>query len=399
MSYGKNQLMRSSQLNPISLIARVRQFSHFLIAAGVLAMGLFQLGSLWNDLRVSGLSIETLQNLSSTLVSGLLSGAHRTVSGVFLVINSIGLALRSRLAWVVVSLLMVINIVLWLTASGTHFAFGLLELLLLAALYVFRAQFNHTSVAAASIFSVGSLVLVTVYGVLGSLMMGTEFSQPITDLGTAFYFTIVTMSTVGYGDIYPTTSGSRLYVISLIILGLTVFATAVSTVLLPFLQNRVHNFLVGKERTMKMSGHYVIASRSNLALNTYRELCERGKRVIFIVETKDDDIPSDAHVVIGNPTDIDTLKGASGETAEAIMALGEDDATNAFVVLAAKELDGTAKTVVAVNNTRNLEKVRRVQPDIVIAPTILGGELLAMAVTGEEVSDKNLVDRLINTHR
>ncbi|MXP29640.1 voltage-gated potassium channel [Porphyrobacter algicida] len=391
--------MQLSLLNPIRLTTRFRQYSHLLIAAGVLVMGFIQLGSLWNDLRTSGLSIAGLQNLSSILVSGLLSGAHRTVSGVFMVIMSIGLALRSRLAWVVVTLLMAINIAFWLAASDTHFLLGLLELVLLAALYLFRAQFNHTSVAAASIFSVGSLVLVTAYGVLGSLMMGTQFSKPIADLGTAFYFTIVTMSTVGYGDIYPTTPGARLYVISLIILGLTVFATAVSTVLLPFLQNRVHNFLVGKERTMKMSGHYIIVSRSNLALNTCRELHQRGKSVIFILDTKGDDIPDEADVVIGNPTDIDTLKDASGATAEAIMALGEDDATNAFVVLAAKELDGTARTVVAVNNTRNLEKVRRVQPDIVFAPTILGSELLAMALTGEEVSDKNLVDRLINTQK
>ncbi|WP_417309179.1 NAD-binding protein [Devosia sp.] len=377
----------------------MRRYAHFLIAAGVLAMGLIQLGSLWNDLRVNDLSIATLRNLPDLLISGLLSGAHRTVSGVFLVIMSIGLALRSRLAFVVVTLLMVINIGLWLAASMTDIGLGLLQLVLLAALFVFRAQFTHTSVAAASIFSVGSLVLVTAYGVLGSLMMGTQFSQPISDLGTAFYFAIVTMSTVGYGDIYPTTPNARLYVISLIILGLTVFATAVSTVLLPFLQNRVHNFLVGKERTMKMSGHYIIASRSNLALNTYRELHDRGKSVVFILETKSEDMPDGADVVVGNPTDIDTLKGASGATAEAIMALGEDDATNAFVVLAAKELGGTAKTVVAVNNTRNMEKVRRVQPDIVFAPTILGGELLAMALTGEQVSDKNFVDRLLNSQQ
>lgn len=388
-----------SHLNPVTLFTRSRQFSHVLIAAGVLAMGLTQLGSVWTDLRGADVSLATIQNLSTTIFSGLLSGAHRMVSGVFMVIMSVGLALRSRLAWVVVTLLMIGNIIVWLTSSDTHLLLGLLELVLLAALTIFRAQFSHTSIAAASIFSVGSLVLVTAYGVLGSLMMGGEFSQPVTDLETAFYFTIVTMSTVGYGDIYPTTPSARLYVISLIILGLTVFTTAVSTVLLPFLQKRLQNFLNGKERTMKMSGHYVIASRSTLALNTCRELQDRGKSVIFIVDSKGDDIPEDAEVVTGNATDLDALKAASGETAEAIMALGEDDASNAFVVLAAKELGGTARTVVAVNNTHNLKKVRRVQPDMVIAPTILGSELLAMALTGEEVSNTDLVDRLMETGR
>ena len=389
--------MRLAQSDPMTMVTRFRELSHFLIAAVVLVVGLIQLGSLWQELRTSGFSVSVLQNLPRVIESGLLSGGNRIVSGVFMVIMAPGLAMRSRLAWVVVTLLTGANIVLWLSFSHTHFLLGMVQVALLAALYLFRGQFNHTSIAAASIFSVGSLILVLAYGVVGSLIMGTQFSDPIADLGTAFYFTIVTMSTVGYGDIYPTTADARLYVVSLILLGLTVFAAAISTVLLPFLQSRLHNFLAGKERAMKMSGHYVITSHSNLALNTAKELRERGKSVIFIVESKSDDIPDDAQVVTGNPTDIDTLKDASGKTAEAIMALGEDDATNAFVVLAAKELGGTPRTVVAVNNTKNLAKVRRVGPDVVIAPTILGGELLAMAMTGEEISDRSLVDRLINT--
>ena len=389
--------MHLEHLKPMTAFSRLRELSHFLIAAAVLAMGIFQLGSLWAELRTGGFTLDTLQKLPQIVESGLVSGGNRMVSGVFMVIMAPGLALRSRLAWVVVTMLVVIDIALWLTVSHTHFLFGSLELVLLAALYLFRAQFSHTSIAAASIFSTGSLFLVIAYGVLGSLIMGSQFSTPITDIGTAFYFTIVTMSTVGYGDIYPTSADARLYVISLIILGLTVFTAAISTVLLPFLQSRLHDFLAGKERAMKMSGHYVITSRSNLALNTCRELHERGESVIFIVDTAGEDLPGDAQVVTGNPTDIDTLKHASGKTAKAIMALGEDDATNAFVVLAAKELEGSAQTVVAVNNTKNLAKVQRVQPDMVIAPTILGGELLAMALTGEDVSDQSLINRLIKT--
>ncbi|MWV29131.1 NAD-binding protein [Aurantiacibacter rhizosphaerae] len=390
--------MHLVKLKPMTAFARIREFSHLFIAAGVLVMGLVQLGSLWAELRTGGFTVDTLQKLPQLIETSLISGGNRMVSGVFMVIMAPGLAMRSRLAWVVVTLLTIIDIALWLSVSHTHFVFGALQIALLAALYLFRAQFSHTSIAAASIFSTGSLFLVVAYGVLGSLFMGSQFSTPINDLGTAFYFTIVTMSTVGYGDIYPTTPDARLYVISLILLGLTVFTAAISTVLLPFLQKRLQNFLAGKERAMKMSGHYVITSRSNLALNTCRELQERGESVMFIVETPGDDLPDDAQVVTGNPTDIETLKHASGKTARAIMALGEDDATNAFVVLAAKELQGSAQTVVAVNNTKNLAKVQRVQPDMVIAPTILGGELLAMALTGEEVSDQSLVDRLINPH-
>ena len=71
-----------------------------------------------------------------------------------------------------------------------------------------------------------------------------------------------------------------------------------------------------------------------------------------------------------------------------------DDSENAFIVLAAKELGGTARTVAAVKNSKNLTRVRRVGPDLIIAPDVLGGELLAMALSGEEVSSEKILNNL-----
>ncbi|MDA8115703.1 MAG: voltage-gated potassium channel, partial [Acidithiobacillus sp.] len=58
-----------------------------------------------------------------------------------------------------------------------------------------------------------------------------------------------------------------------------------------------------------------------------------------------------------------------------------------------KEMEGSAKTVAAVNDSKNLGRVRRVQPDMIIAPQVLGGELLAMALNGEQL-DSNAVMKM-----
>ena len=50
-----------------------------------------------------------------------------------------------------------------------------------------------------------------------------------------------------------------------------------------------------------------------------------------------------------------------------------------------------------VNDARNLDRVKRVGPDVVIAPTILGSELLAMAVTGEDASNSDVIARLLQS--
>ena len=70
-----------------------------------------------------------------------------------------------------------------------------------------------------------------------------------------------------------------------------------------------------------------------------------------------------------------------------------DDSDNAFIVLAVKELKGRAKTVVAINDSKHMERIKLVQADVVIAPEVLGGELLAMALTGETITGEFVLDR------
>ncbi|MGH8163204.1 MAG: NAD-binding protein, partial [Rhodanobacteraceae bacterium] len=80
--------------------------------------------------------------------------------------------------------------------------------------------------------------------------------------------------------------------------------------------------------------------------------------------------------------------------AQAVLAMLDDDSENAFLVLAVKELAGAARTVAAVNDAHHLARVKLVQPDVVIAPQILGGELAAMILSGEEVTADFVMKRV-----
>ncbi|MCY1546739.1 Voltage-gated potassium channel Kch [compost metagenome] len=77
-----------------------------------------------------------------------------------------------------------------------------------------------------------------------------------------------------------------------------------------------------------------------------------------------------------------------------MLALRDDDAENAFIVLAAKEATGDAgaKTVALVNTSKHLEKIRRVQPDLVFSVQLLGAELLARTISGEPMDSQTITD-------
>jgi voltage-gated potassium channel len=105
-----------------------------------------------------------------------------------------------------------------------------------------------------------------------------------------------------------------------------------------------------------------------------------------------------ADVVVGDGSNLEVLRRAGAEKAKAVLALSADDSENAFVVLATKELGGEARTVAAVNDSKNISRVRMVQPDMMIAPQVLGGELLAMALAGETGGSQELMDRFLRVH-
>jgi voltage-gated potassium channel len=96
---------------------------------------------------------------------------------------------------------------------------------------------------------VAALLLLIAYGTMGGLLLGPGFSPPIASLQQALYFTVETMSTVGYGDILPKSDDARLFVISLIVLGLSVFATSLTAVAGPLVQSRLSRIITpGKKR-------------------------------------------------------------------------------------------------------------------------------------------------------
>ena len=146
---------------------------------------------------------------------------------------------------------------------------------------------------------------------------------------------------------------------------------------------------------MKRVNHFIIIGSGPLARNTARELLSRDKSVVMIV---DDEAAGygDAEIVVGDATDLDVLRRAGAETANSILALSEDDAENAFVILALRELHTDAKKVAAVSSRKNLERVRRVQPDMILAPNVFGGEVLAMALTEEKLDGDTLFKRFLD---
>lgn len=299
-----------------------------------------------------------------------------------------GLLWRSRLAWIMALLLAFTGAASLVPGSdaGSHLLLAYYVALLLALFVAYR-QFDRNSVAASTLFAVTSVVMLLMYATFGAYYLGAQFKPAITDLVSAVYFAMVTMSTVGYGDITPQTAEARLFSVSVIILGVAVFATSLTAVIAPMVSNSLQRIVNRKERHMKRENHFVVIGAGALALNTASELTRRGHAVTRVVrEAPAAGLPRQTDMVVGEPSNADTLREAGVQHAEAVLAMTADDSENAFIILAVHDLGGQARTVAAVNDATHLSRIKLAQPDVVIAPQVLGGELTAMLLSGEAIT-------------
>ncbi|MGH8012560.1 MAG: ion channel, partial [Candidatus Binataceae bacterium] len=239
--------------------------------------------------------------------------------GVAMLVMAVGLIFRSRFVWI---------IALMLTALSASIAIELpqvtiplleyYDVVLLIALLLAHSAFDRSSLAAGTLFALTSSLLLLIYATFGSYYLGADFSPHISDLVTAVYYAIVTMSTVGYGDITPKTPEARMFAVSVIFLGIAVFATSISAIIAPMVSGSLNRVISRGSKRMKRSNHFVIVGMTALAYNTYRELKRRNQSVTLVVhqappegELENDDI------VIGDAGSLDVLRKADADQAQA----------------------------------------------------------------------------------
>jgi voltage-gated potassium channel len=377
-------------------------FPHFPLTLAVGLVGLSQLlpslGGLEQFATVPTVYLDNLQNLGASYNSLAIRGVPTGLIGGLLIVMSVGLLFRSRLAWTLV-LLMTMAVVVLQTLPDNVFhpwLFGF-DSGLLIALLLSRREFQRSSLATATLFALVGMLVALGYGVMGAYIFGAQFVPPIRDFGTAFYYTVTTMSTVGYGDIIPHTPEARWFAVSLIIFGLVVFATSLTALVGPLMNQYLLTLLQPRKKQMNRKEHIVVIGDTPLARNTIKAMTERGLHVTAIwMERPSEGSESPVDLIIGDGADTDILRSADVSTARAVLALGEDDSDNAFVVLATKEVNERVQTVVSVSDAHNLSRVRRVHPDVILALPLLGSELLAMALSGEKIDADALVAQIFN---
>jgi voltage-gated potassium channel len=313
-----------------------------------------------------------------------LGNVAQIVLGVVLVGVGIALLWRLAAAWAFAVLLLLITVALNLAQEKWGLSLFLCAFMLLALL-IFRRHFTRQTVLANFFFYLISILVILAYGVFGTYLLGKSFHPPVHDLISALYFTIITLATVGFGDIVPASPEARLFTISLILVGLSVFATVIISALGPAVSRELDRLFRPKREKMKPKNHVILTGGGAIACNTALELLARGIPFVHILSQACESPLPEEVVIQGNPSEDTTLREAGIDTARLIIAGLDDDGENAFISLAAKDLNPKVHVLAVASSQKSIRRLQLAGAEIVFAPAAVGSRLLANLVEGQEL--------------
>jgi voltage-gated potassium channel len=209
----------------------------------------------------------------------------------------------------------------------------------------------------------------------------------------ALYMTVITLSTVGFGETRALSSSGRVFTIVLIVLGVSTVAYALSSI-----GEYILNVRVGprvRERRMmraisKLENHFIICGFGRVGRSAYESLKEaKGEIVIIEKDNEQAEMPLalGLTVVIGDATIDETLKQAGIEKARGLMVCSGNDSDNLFIVLSARSLNPNLFIVARSVNAENENKMRRAGADRVVSPYKIGGRHMANLLSRPHVTD------------
>ncbi|SEH16595.1 voltage-gated potassium channel [Natronorubrum sediminis] len=317
----------------------------------------------------------------------------------FLMVGS-ALALRRglRAGWYATLILLPVTAIQGVLQVSRYSApLVVLSLAAIPFLLITRDRFDKTiSLTTTQLAAGGALVGVQAYGTAGAYALREDFDG-VENILDAFYFTLITSSTVGYGDIGPQTPEAILFTMSVVVLGVASFGIAIGALVGPAIQARISKTLgkMSDSQLELLEDHLLVLGYGKLTEPIVDELAGSGRK--FVVVTNDRDAASelserDIPVVTGDPSDEKPLQRAKIGRSNAIVVATNHDAQDALTILTARQFAPETRIVAAATDSENSEKLERAGADTVISPTVLGGHLLVRSALGSD--DTELIDRL-----
>lgn len=209
----------------------------------------------------------------------------------------------------------------------------------------------------------------------------------------SLYASAQTLTTVGFGDVVPHTVAGRVFATVFMLAGVGIVLYALTSTVQSIVQSEMLLTFGQLRHSLKMSklrDHFIICGAGRVGSHLIRGL--KGTEARFIViesdRTKVEELLDQGIAVLMRDATLEeSLREAGVEHARGLASCLPDDADNVYVVLTARDLNPDLHIVARAAAEQAESKLIRAGANRVVAPTIIGGHRMAMALTKPAVGD------------
>ena len=234
-------------------------------------------------------------------------------------------------------------------------------------------------------YAAGLLLALTVLGTGGFYLAGGDQAN----FSDALYMTLITITTVGYGEVVPIDGiVERLFAGLIALAGFGAVTFLFTSLTVFFLESDLDYTLRRRrmeKQVQKLQGHYIICGFGRVGRNVARELSNTNRHFVAIdmdesaLEAQRERHPRLIYLV-GDASDDDLLQSAGIDRAQGVFAVTGDDSRNLMIVFTAKQLNPNIRIVARCHEVRNAEKLHKAGADSVISPDFTGGMRIASSM-------------------
>jgi len=230
-----------------------------------------------------------------------------------------------------------------------------------------------------------------------------EVGGNIVTFFDAIYWSLITLTTVGYGDITPLTTEGRVITMILVICGLAVIAFITSVIVSAFNEKMVelrenhvfaeieknsgmHTILCGYGRMGTVVAEYLATDKAHFVIiESDPENAAKAKRAGYLV-------------IEGSAENSELLKNSGVlNQAERILCLTGSDVINVYITLTARYLNPEIQIISRANHEDSVRKLKQAGADHTVVPFKIAG-LIAVEFIGQPVAFEAIHDILSGKH-
>jgi voltage-gated potassium channel len=236
------------------------------------------------------------------------------------------------------------------------------------------------------IFIAGLLATAILIGTLGFYFIE---DWPLFD---SFYMTLMTLTTVGFGEVHPLSFEGRVFASFVMLAGVTTVFVSIAILGETLLRLEMTDYFGRKRRDRMLkdiSGHYIVCGAGRVGRSVIQELLRSDATVVMIdnsVERARWATDKGIITMVGDATKDEVLRQARVETAKGLVAAIASDAENVYVALSAKVLNPQLVIAARASDEQAEEKLRRAGASTVFTPYSFIGHRLAQSLLRPHVS-------------